>query len=108
MQGVLIVSGGEDHNRKKRVRDSPQQLKSIHVRHLHVQKEQVRPGSLNLVHRLEAIGTFTNDIDVEFLSQEQANALPGQRFVIHDKRPDFHVVWLGGNARCTGAKRNGR
>jgi hypothetical protein len=66
---VLIISRGENHDGQQCLRDSSQHLKSIHVRHLHVEKDQVRAGCLDLVHRLKTIPAFANDLHVRFFAQ---------------------------------------
>ena len=66
---VLIISRGEDHDGQQCLRDSSQHLKSIHVRHLHVEKDQVRLGCLDLVDRLKTILAFANDLHVRFFTQ---------------------------------------
>jgi hypothetical protein len=92
-KGMLVERGRENHHWQQRMWNSSQHLESIHVRHLHVKKDQVRPARLDVAERLESIPAFTNDFHVRLFAKEHANMQPGQLLVIYNKRSYFHEAF---------------
>ena len=69
--------------------DRVEDRETIHLRHLHIQVDQVGPGSLDGGNGLLSIRTLAHNLDLRIVTEESANAFPAQRFVIHDERSDF-------------------
>jgi hypothetical protein len=85
-QGVLVVRGAEDHDRRPRLTgDQLQHLEAIELRHLHVEEHQVGPLLGDRLHRLEAVRGLPDHLDAlvgaEVLAQQRAR----RGFVVHEQ-----------------------
>src|SRR5262249_22544178 len=72
-QRVLIVCGHEDHCWRQLVAQHLEHVKAVALRHLHVQKHEVRPATPYLTDRLFARATLAEDLHFSIAAQQHRN-----------------------------------
>ena len=103
-QGKAVVSGDKDRDRHLIGANFAEYLESVHLRHLNVEKHQVRFAVLNCLHSGFSVTAFAHDLHAGVFANEAPYGAASQRLVVDDQRPDAHrdCSW-----RKTGAERNG-
>ena len=97
---VLIVSSDKNQRRRALMIERGQYIKAIFVRHLHIQKSQVGRELANFINRLLTITAFTDDLDVRFGGQQDAQPFSGLVFIIHDESLDFIHIYKRVRSPC--------
>src|SRR6202522_1485510 len=91
--GVHIVSGDKDIYGSAAIHwlhildDS----KTIQVRHLHIEKNDVGAKFIDLLHRADSVRRLAYNFDVVVFGQKAADTAPGDRFVIDDEDSRLHA-----------------
>src|SRR5262249_27335384 len=95
--GMLIVGGGKDHRDLRT--DQFKHLEPIQLRHLHVEKHEVRLELGNRLYCVETITALTHDVDLGMSLQHLADHLSREFLVIHDDGANgcvcFHAICAG-------------
>src|SRR5499425_1345569 len=91
--GVRIVSRNEDingsgANRWLHIFDDS---KTIQVRHLHIEKNNVGMKFIDLLHRTDSVRRLAYNFNVVVLGQIATDTAPGDRFVIDDEDSRLHA-----------------
>ncbi len=87
---VLVVRRDE-YDRRHPVRpDFVHHGEPVHLRHLHVQKHQVRLPLADALDGLAAVLRFLNGSDLGIVGEQHPQALARQRFIIHDQHCQTH------------------
>src|ERR1700689_4667802 len=91
--GVRIVSRGEDiygsgAGRRLRIFDDS---KTIQIRHLHIEKNDVGMKFIDLLHRLYSVRRLAYNLNAVVFGQIATDTAPGDRFVIDDEDSCLHA-----------------
>src|SRR5207248_1468785 len=86
-QCVVVVRGDED-DRAGRRRGPLEYLEAVEVRHLDVEKHQIRPELRDRRDGGGSIGGLAEDLDVFLGFEQESNSLPHERRIVDDQRPD--------------------
>ncbi len=87
----VLVMGGYEHDRRHLLRsDFVHHGEPVHLRHLHVEKHQVRPSFADPLDGFAAVLRFLNGSDLGIVRQQHPQALARQRFIIHDQHCQRH------------------
>src|SRR5580692_6642987 len=91
--GVRVVSGDEDINGSRADRwlhifDDP---KTIQIRHLHIEKNDVGMKFVYLFHRAYSVRRLAYNFNVVVFGQIATDTAPGDRFVINDEDARLHA-----------------
>jgi heterodisulfide reductase subunit B len=89
-QGVLIVSGHKNRPRHAPDADAADHFEPVHLRHLDIQKDEVGLLRQDGGGRGLAVARFAHNLNIGMALEKPANALPGQRLVVDNQRPDAH------------------
>jgi len=82
---VFIISGGEDDKWQRGLfRKGLQHLNTGQPRHLHVQKDQVRPQSLDVHYGLKPITGLADDLDLSMRAEQFPQAGSRRSLVVYD------------------------
>src|SRR3954447_6008580 len=103
---VLVEIGRrQDQDAALRVggQDPARGLEPVQLRHPDVHQDHVGVLARGLGDRLEPVARLGHDLDVLLVAQQQPEAGPHHRLVVHDKHPDRHDASLcrGKEARST-------
>ncbi|HVE80023.1 MAG TPA: hypothetical protein VNA89_14250 [Gemmatimonadaceae bacterium] len=86
VERVTVVRGHEHHRRHSLGADGAHDGEAIELRHLHVEEDEVRGEAGDLCHRVGAVGTLADDLDVRLVREQRAEPAAGESFVVHDER----------------------
>src|SRR5210317_873976 len=84
--GILVIGSHKNHDRHPLRTYRLKNLESIKLRHLDIQKDELRRRFDNRVYRLATVGTFADDSDSWMIFQQGANSPAGQRLIINNER----------------------
>src|SRR4026209_354776 len=90
--GILVVRSYEDDVGRRLRIERFEHLETAQLRHLNVQKDEVRPERLDRINSFTTIRTLRNYLDVRILSQHFANHLASARFIVDDQRANTSCV----------------
>jgi len=62
---------------------------SVHSRHVHVHRHDIRPQGTHQLQGRRAVGCFPDDLDVGLLKELECNAVPNDGMVVHEENPDL-------------------
>src|SRR6478672_7099460 len=97
--GVLVVSGHEDHRRHALCSNGVDDREAVGSRHLHVEKHQVRSLLPNQDDRFSPVSGFRNGSHLRLAAEQQLQPLTGKRLVIHYENFQLHGSPSGGTVR---------
>ena len=97
---ILVVCGHENHRAGQFCSDLPQGGKSVHLRHLHIQEDQVEATSEHEFCRLFSADSLLDDPDFRILIEEHPDSLARQALIVRDQGPQASVrganlAWSG-------------
>src|SRR5437868_14889290 len=98
-QRELVVRRAEDDGRHRRAGDGIEHFEAVESRHLHVEKNQVRCPTFDLLHGFLAAAAFTDDFNVFVFFEMKPNAVAGEGFVIYDQCSN-HACLASVNSSC--------
>jgi hypothetical protein len=87
-QGMLIIGTDKYHIGHAFYSDGIDDAKSIHFRHLHVQKDKIGLAILDDINGLCAVRSIADDLNIRNLLEQSPKPSPGQRLVVHDENPE--------------------
>src|SRR6202034_2802075 len=90
---------GRDENYGAVRADQLENFEAIQLRHLNIEKQQVRLEFRGGFHGLEAVGALGHDFDLGMLGEKFAENLARQIFVVDDHGTNFLVRFHGHNTR---------
>ena len=85
-QGMLFIRGEKDYRRQILLWDSPENLKTVHAGHLHIQENNVRRKGKNFLNCSGAILTLSNNLEIPEPLQPEHDTAPSQGFVVDNQR----------------------
>lgn len=86
---VLVERRDENHDRQRTRHKTLHDTEAIDAWHLDIEQEQVGTELLYRAKRRRTVSAFAYDLDARMLAQQTAKPLPGEWFVINDKRANF-------------------
>src|SRR5215467_1745319 len=89
---VLVIGGGKNDERQPLAGKFLQQLEAIHLWHLNIEEEQVRPLTLNFSQGLNCAGAFTYEFEQRLVVRQVADALACQRLIVYNEGANLHTV----------------
>ena len=103
---VLVeVEGRQDQDPAGRVggEDAPGRLEPVQLGHPDVHQDDVGADASGLGDGLETVAGLGHDLDVGLVGEQQAEARPHHRLVVHHQDPDRHAPVLSGS-RAAGTR----
>jgi hypothetical protein len=88
LNGVPIVRSDEYHARHVFRADLAYHVESVHLRHLYVQKDEIRTLPAYQAHGLLAVLRLQDEVIGSMLGEQHAHGAARQRLIVHDQR--FH------------------
>ena len=85
---VLVVRRDE-HDRRHPIAERARQLQPVHLRHLDVEKHEIRGRELDSRDRVHSRLALADDLDVRLALKQRQHARARHGLVVHDERPDF-------------------
>src|SRR5689334_16469040 len=92
LERVLVISGHKDNHRQRLSGEMLQRLKAVHLRHLHIEENQIGRQRANARYCLRAITAFFDEFDVRVAFEQDAEVTPRQRLIINNNGSDFLTV----------------
>src|SRR5689334_4913233 len=91
--GVSVVSRDEDINRSgaRRRLHIFDDSKTIQIRHLHIEKDDVGMKFVDLLHRTYSVRRLAYDFNVAVFGQITTDTAPADRFIIDDEDSGLHA-----------------
>src|SRR5579885_1204652 len=86
---IFVVGGDEDDGGHQLGADLGYHVEARHLRHLHVEKNQIRLMFGNRLDRLLPVGALADDGDVGITLKQHPHPVARQRLVVNYQRPDF-------------------
>src|SRR5215475_3813956 len=90
--GVFIESRDENDRGQTRGVERGQRPKAVELRHLNVEKDQIRLDPFDGRDGFAPVAAFAENFDVGFGGEKAAHAAARDGFVIHDYRLDLHPL----------------
>ena len=91
---VLVVRRDEDDERDLLRFEFLEHLEPVEHGHLHVEQHEIGPKRPDRAHRLRPVEAHAGDLDVGLAGEQAAQALDGQRLVVHEQGAD-HAAFPG-------------
>src|ERR1700691_551939 len=85
-QRVMVVGSHKDYGGRQVLTELLEHVEPVTLRHLHVEKEQVRHRPPDFGQRSCTGRAFGDDFDFRIAPQQHGNVAAGQSFVVHNKR----------------------
>src|SRR6185503_18839164 len=82
LQRILVISGNKDDHRHRLISELLQHLKPIHLRHLHIKKNQIGFKRANAGDGVTAVSTLLYEIDVRRGLEQRAQIETRGRLVV--------------------------
>jgi hypothetical protein len=90
-QGILIERRDE-HDRRHPVADLAHDVEPIELRHLHVEKHQIRPVRDDRFDGGPAVPSLGNDIQLGLAPQHSTHPAARHRLIVHDRHSECHAA----------------
>jgi len=100
---MLVVGGDKNDGGRLPGGQGPGDFQAVELRHVEVQKHQVRLLLKNGINGIGAIVALADDLDIGLLGEEFAEAITRQRFVVHNQGAKRHTE----ASSCGSAARGG-
>ena len=84
---VLVIGRNKYHKGQVFQAHGHDDVKTVHLGHLHVKKNKIRVLGFDGFDGLDAVRTLGDDFKIRFMRQECPNPLPRQRLIIHYHTP---------------------
>src|SRR5262245_60459112 len=92
-QRILIERGHEDNRLNVLGTNALEHIKTVELRHLDVEKDQIRRHRVDRFDCLTTITTFVENLNLRILLEEQTNVATREWFVVDNQRSDPVAVY---------------
>lgn len=100
MDVAVLVKGGEHDHLDAVVggKDETRRRQTVHPRHAHVHKDDIRAQGTGRTHGLFAVGGLPHHLDVAFGLEHEPQPGAHHRLVVDEQDADAHVPGFPGSA----------
>src|SRR4029078_12741205 len=102
---ILFIGRRKDNLRQVLDPNRFEDGETIHLRHLHIEKNDVGFLFLNRAHGFFAVAAFANYFDFVIVLRQSTNEFSGQRFVVYDHSLNRRVLHAGSTERLRSVRK---